>query len=297
LDEEYQRLLSDRELLRNEIFPSGDNRWPLPINFKRIIWNAQKLFPAPRDRPSDLHPVVVIREVDNLSTRMVIYSGLDAMSREIQENATLLLNILMRQTLAAKRVISEYKLTTDAFTWVLGEVEARFKQGLAHAGEMVGPIAAQSIGEPATQMTLNTFHYAGVSAKNVTLGVPRLKELINIAKHIKTPSLVVYLTEDYARDKDVAKTVQCALEHTTLRTVTDATEIYYDPDPMNTVVTADREFVQSYYEVPDEDIPIEKMSPWLLRIVLSREQMTDKKLHMADIAEKVFTHSLRPYVY
>ena len=44
---------------------------------------------------------------------------------------------------------------------------------------MVGALAAQSIGEPATQMTLNTFHYAGVSAKNVTLGVPRLKEIIN----------------------------------------------------------------------------------------------------------------------
>lgn len=52
---------------------------------------------------------------------------------------------------------------------------------------MVGALAAQSLGEPATQMTLNTFHYAGVSAKNVTLGVPRLKELINISKKPKTP--------------------------------------------------------------------------------------------------------------
>ena len=52
---------------------------------------------------------------------------------------------------------------------------------------MVGSIAAHSLGEPATQMTLNTFHFAGVSSKNVTLGVPRLKEIINVAKNIKTP--------------------------------------------------------------------------------------------------------------
>ena len=67
---------------------------------------------------------------------------------------------------------------------------------------MIGCIAEQSIGEPATQMTLNTFHYAGVSAKNVTLGVPRLKEIINIAKRIKTPSLTVYLRREWASDRE-----------------------------------------------------------------------------------------------
>ena len=56
---------------------------------------------------------------------------------------------------------------------------------------MVGSIGAQSMGEPATQMTLNTFHNAGNSAKNVTLGVPRLKEIINVAKNIKTPSMKI----------------------------------------------------------------------------------------------------------
>ena len=70
---------------------------------------------------------------------------------------------------------------------------------------MIGTVAAQSIGEPTTQMTLNTFHFAGVSAKNVTLGVPRLTEIINIAKNIKTPSLSVYLTGEAARDREARK--------------------------------------------------------------------------------------------
>lgn len=60
---------------------------------------------------------------------------------------------------------------------------------------MCGVLAAQSIGEPITQMTLNTFHFAGVSAKNVTLGVPRVKEIINVAKNVRTPSLTIYLKE------------------------------------------------------------------------------------------------------
>ena len=72
-------------------------------------------------------------------------------------------------------------------------------------GEMVGALAAQSLGEPATQMTLNTFHYAGVSAKNVTLGVPRLKELINVSKRPKTPSLTVFLIGLPTRDAQRCK--------------------------------------------------------------------------------------------
>ncbi|GJR39412.1 DNA-directed RNA polymerase II subunit 1 [Tanacetum coccineum] len=87
---------------------------------------------------------------------------------------------------------------------VIGEIESRFLQSLVAPGEMLGCVAAQSIGEPATLMTLNTFHYAGISAKNVTLGVPRLREIINVAKKIKTPSLSVFLKPDVSKTKDQA---------------------------------------------------------------------------------------------
>lgn len=158
---------------------------------------------------------------------------------------------------------------------------------MAVPGEMVGTVAAQSIGEPTTQMTLNTFHFAGVSAKNVTLGVPRLTEIINVSKSIKTPSLSVYLAGDAARDREAAKAAQCSLEHTTLRRVAAATEIWYDPDPAATVIPEDADFVAAYWEMPDEDVDPGRMSPWLLRIELDRAMMVDKKLTMADVAERV----------
>jgi hypothetical protein len=59
------------------------------------------------------------------------------------------------------------------------------------AGATVGAVGAQSIGEPGTQMTLKTFHFAGVAAMNVTLGVPRIKEIINATKNISTPIITV----------------------------------------------------------------------------------------------------------
>lgn len=61
------------------------------------------------------------------------------------------------------------------------------------AGSTVGAVGAQSIGEPGTQMTLKTFHFAGVASMNVTLGVPRIKEIINGAKNISTPIMKVRL--------------------------------------------------------------------------------------------------------
>ncbi|KAL1546514.1 DNA-directed RNA polymerase II subunit rpb1 [Salvia divinorum] len=286
-DAEVQKLEADRYLLGTEIATTGDNSWPLPVNIKRLVLNAQKTFRVDFRRPSDMHPMEIVEAVDKLQERLKVVVGDDYLSLEAQKNATLFFNILLRSALASKRVLKEYRLTREAFDWVVGEIESRFLQSLVAAGEMIGCVAAQSIGEPATQMTLNTFHYAGVSAKNVTLGVPRLREIINVAKKIKTPSLSVYLKPGVSKTKEKAKNVQCALEYTTLRSVTQATEVWYDPDPMSTIIEEDVEFVKSYYEMPDEVIDPDKVSPWLLRIELNREMMVDKKLSMADIAEKI----------
>ena len=79
--------------------------------------------------------------------------------------------------------------------------------------------------------------------------------------------------------------VLCRIEHTTLRKVTANTAIYYDPDPKNTVISEDQEFVDVYYDMPDFDPT--RISPWLLRLELDRKRMTDKKLTMEQIAEKI----------
>ena len=104
----------------------------------------------------------------------------------------MLLKAQLRSRLAFKRLVNDHSLNRLAFDNVIGSIEQRFMAAIAAPGEMVGVLAAQSIGEPATQMTLNTFHFTGVSAKNVTLGVPRLKEILNVTSDIKTPSMTVY---------------------------------------------------------------------------------------------------------
>lgn len=82
----------------------------------------------------------------------------------------------------------------------------------------------------------------------------------------------MFLTRATARDAEKAKSVLCRLEHTTLQKVIANTAIYYDPDPLNSVIKEDQEFVNVYYEMPDFN-PL-KISPWLLRIELDRKKMT-----------------------
>jgi DNA-directed RNA polymerase II subunit RPB1 len=164
--------------------------------------------------------------LQELTKKLVVVVGEDELSREAQINGTVNFMAMLRATLASKRVMGEYYLSKEAFEWLAGEIDSRFQQARANTGEAIGTVAAQSIGEPTTQMTLNTFHFAGVSAKNVTLGVPRLTEIINLAKHIKTPSLTVCLVEEAARDREAAKDLQCLLEYTTMRNVISTSEIW-----------------------------------------------------------------------
>jgi len=125
-----------------------------------------------------------------------------------------------------------------------------------------------------------------VSSKNVTLGVPRLREIINVAANIKTPSLSIYLKEEKSNDKDVAKNVINKIEFTTLRDVTESTEIYYDPNPEHTVVEEDREFMSFYFEIPDDDF-MDSASPWMLRFLLDRRRKEDKELTNHEISERI----------
>lgn len=287
LDEEWEALVVDREFLRAGR-TDDDEQHQLPLNLQRLVESAKTKFRIKDGARSDLHPAYVVPEVRKMLDELVVVRGDDPLSQEAQHNATLLFKALLRSRLAFKRLVQEYSLNKLAFDNILGEIKTRFAKSIVSPGEMVGVLAAQSIGEPATQMTLNTFHFAGVSSKNVTLGVPRLKEILNVATNIKTPSMTVYQTEDNRLDQECAKTLRSLVEYTSLRNVTEMTEIWYDPDVQSTVVDADRDMVESYYIIPEDnaDNP-DNLSSWLLRIVLGRRQLLDKGLSVSDVAAAI----------
>jgi DNA-directed RNA polymerase II subunit RPB1 len=175
-------------------------------------------------------------------------------------------------------------------------------------GQPVGVIAAQSIGEPATQMTLNTFHLAGVAAKsNMTRGVPRLKELLKATKKPKATELTIPLRRDLRDKKEEARRVARELEFTLLQDIVTVARIYYDPRDSATLVKEDADwlaYLAAFEEAEkpataparhadplsggesesEEEADEAKKSPWILRFELDRERMFAKDITMDDIA-------------
>ena len=114
---------------------------------------------------------------------------------------------------------------------------------------MVGVIAGQSIGEPTTQMTLNTFHLAGVASKsNVTRGVPRIEEILSLSENPKQPSTTIYLHEKDQLDKSKAQELKYQLEYTCLKDDTKSVSICFDPKIDDTIINEDTLLVKQYYD-------------------------------------------------
>ena len=136
---------------------------------------------------------------------------------------------------------------------------------------MVGSVAANSIGEPATQMTLNTFHNAGISSKNVTLGVPRLREVINVAKTLKTPSLKIFLDPKISKNEAMVNRVGAKIQYLNLSHIVSDWGIYYDPDPNETVIESDKECIELYQNTREQPLAYEdqRASRWVLRFSIS----------------------------
>lgn len=295
LDQEFAALTEDRLFLRQGM-RSGKAvdklDVHLPLNIDRIVENAKSRFGIKNAQRSDLHPIDVVKGVRDLLAKLIVIRGDDPLTLEAQKSATLLFKCLLRSRLAFKRLVVEDRLNKLAFDHILGEIADRFLRSAVDPGEMVGVIAAQSIGEPATQMTLNTFHFTGVSSKNVTLGVPRLKEILNIAANIKTPGMLI-LQEQKDSSRETAKELRSRIEHTTLRSLTHSIELYYDPNPRETLIEADEDLVTTAFVFDDEDTS--NHSKWLLRIVLDRAHLLDKNLNINEVAARI-TEEFAPNV-
>ena len=123
------------------------------------------------------------------------------------------------------------------FSTILEQVIREYQNTRIEACEAVGVIAAQSIGEPGTQMTMRTFHYAGVAEINVTLGLPRLIEIMDARKEPSTPTMTIYLDPEYGGDRDKAREVSWQIEAAPLQEFGDIT---IDMENMQIVVVMNR---------------------------------------------------------
>ena len=183
----------------------------------------------------------------------------------------------------APRQLLRRQYTKHTAALLLENVVLQYKRALANPGDMVGIIAAQSIGEPTTQLTLNTFHFAGVASKStVTRGTPRVEEILSLSSNPKTPSMTVFL-----KDNAKAAKFKPLTEHTTLYDITETVEIYYDGDRVdNALLTRHAEF-EDMLQQCGVVFPNEPLSPWIFRLQLDKEALHKKDITPDDVAHAV----------
>jgi len=152
------------------------------------------------------------------STKKPTYVTDDVIEKEVKRlNKDNLFPASLELELSDK--LKERNLTKKQLGEILQRVRDQFEGALVEPGEAVGTVAAQSIGEPGTQMTLKTFHFAGVAEFTVTQGLPRLIEIVDARRNPSTPMTEVYLDEEHRIDVEKAKNVARKIELTRVENV------------------------------------------------------------------------------
>lgn len=151
------------------------------------------------------------RGTDTTLTHDEVFRAVDDLVKRINPKSNLV-GYQLYTGLSSRRVVDDFKISREDFHDIVRELYIQHHRACVSKGDTTGIIAAQSMGEVVTQLCLNTFHSAGISAKNVTLGVPRFKELINVSKSIRSPMMTLPLKEEYNHLENIDFIAQ-ELEH------------------------------------------------------------------------------------
>jgi DNA-directed RNA polymerase II subunit RPB1 len=249
-----------------------------PVNLARWILNIKTRCSIKPTDKTDLTPAYVIEGINKIINRTHPYHKI--------------WRALLRFHLAPHKVIVKERFTKEAFEMLMEIIVVTHMKSWVQPGDQVGIVAAQSIGEPATQMTLNTFHQAGVASKSaVTRGVPRLRELLKVTQNPKATSLTITLKPEYRTNKDKAREVVQDLELTILRNITEKVALYWDENDQDTVIEEDKALLK-FYKLFEEGLMAdegseEKFSKWVLRLELNREEMFNRNISMQEVVSVI----------
>ena len=275
-------MIQNREKLVENVFNNKDDKIVhCPVAFQFLITNVQGQMQLNKATMIDITPLEAFNLIEENFERMTRYN------QYMKPNP--LFKILYDFYLSPKDLLFNRRFHRAALIVLLETITLKYKQAIVHPGEMVGVIAAQSVGEPTTQLTLNTFHNVGVASKsNVTRGVPRIEEILRLSKKPKNQSLTVVLKQLDATHQDRAMKFANMIEHTRLSDIVSGVQIVFDPDDKHTVIEEDRAFLDQYHRFESlhniqENVVSEYKSKWVIRMVMNVEVMLAKNISMDDV--------------
>ena len=284
IHEYIDRMIESRDKLVHSIFRyKNENGIKIPVAFQNIINNIQGQLNLNSNTIVDITPLEAIQLMEEYMHKIEMIHYIPP---------TELFKIMYYYYLSPKELLNK-RFHQKALILLLETIVLKYKQAIAHPGEMVGVVAGQSIGEPATQLTLNTFHSSGVSSKsNVTRGVPRIEEILRLTQNPKNPSLTIYMKPLDELEQEKATKYANMIEHTKMGDVIQSIQICFDPDDSATVFEEDVLLLKRFYHfenMMDECFASDKnanhasKSKWIIRMEIDKETLLDKNITMDDI--------------
>ena len=284
--EYIDKMHSARDKIVVSVFNNkNENGVYLPVSFQYIISRIQGQLSINANTTVDITP---------LEAFQMIEAQFAILKRMTFSPPTLLFETLYYYYLSPKELLVNKRFHRKALEVLLETITLKYKQSLVHPGEMVGVIAGQSIGEPTTQMTLNTFHNSlgSGSKSNVTRGVPRIEEILRLTRNPKNPSLTIHLKPQDEEYHEKAKNYANMIEHTRLYDVVKSVQICFDPNDRNTLIETDRVLMEEFYEFEDmlkectgstTETEDPEKSKWIVRLEIDPEELLNKNITMDDI--------------
>uniref|UniRef100_A0A6C0J664 DNA-directed RNA polymerase n=1 Tax=viral metagenome TaxID=1070528 RepID=A0A6C0J664_9ZZZZ len=296
-DDIYNKFIDFRDNLRDIYYNTTYNykiledSFLLPINFYRLTQeytsNSDKI---------DLDPNYIIEKledmINNYDNRLLVLMNKNIKILNEDENMyKIILKIALYEYICPKKCIFEYNLTKDKFDQLMNDIIMSFSRSNVDPGEMVGIIAAQSLGEPTTQMSLDEKHTSGVISKvKVTTGLSRVEELFGYSKKIKTPQMTIYFDKKYNTNaKDVNK-IGSYFKHLTIGELMESTQIFYNTngtDELSKLLKDDN--TTNPFFINNNKVDINNL-PFVFRFKLNIGTLMDKETTLLDIKTKFITY-------
>ncbi len=272
-----------KDIVENVFDNRDEKKIYMAVSFQHIINNIQGNHLININSLVDITPYESMEIIDN---------GFERLEALHFSPPTELFKALYYYYMSPKELLMIKRFNHKALVTLVNTIVDTYNKSIVSPGEMVGMIAAQSIGEPTTQMTLNTFHFAGVASKsNVTRGVPRIEEILSLSENPKNPSCTIHLQAHDETSQENAQNMMHKIEHTKLKDIVKNIDICFDPnndisniEEDNTELLLYKEFEETFAECAGVELhTYENKCKWIIRLEMDVEEMLDKNITMNDI--------------
>lgn len=250
---------------------SPEDKIKFPVNIERIL---RRIVAENNLEQSDKNTCL---------TPNFILIKYDELLKQIENNhlnpGTWMVKFMLYMKAGPKRLIQELNFNKSNFSEFIQIFRKLYIRSRIEPGDAVGPVSAQSIGEPCTQLTLNTFHSAGIGGKsNITRGVPRLQELFNLSKNQKQCSLTVRVKNPKGRDKEYVKSISAQICQISIKSLLLNTKLIYEPKPTDDILKFNEfeNMFNSFYDSFPKSL-------WVLILTFDRKKMFEMNICLEEI--------------